>query len=694
MKKFVLLLGMVLLSIQLVSAQSSPPQNSLVAFFTFDSDQATTNHVYDYYNNSNGTITGAVINNSGILNDGFYFDGTDDNILLSSNYSFSNGDNLSISLWVYPESIATESYYISDISGSGWFIEQFNSKIWSGNSDGGVNYKQEYTDNTVTSNAWYHVVVVYHSNGEIDLYVDGTQHTNVSNGGTLTSSQFSGNAFILGETVAGIRDYLGLIDEVAIFNSALTQENAIFLYNSGAPGANQRPPYYQSVNVTNLVPVNGSVTSINGLSFNFSATNYENNNFNCSLYLNGTEYFGNTSETNYTVTIDSGNYSFSNLPINSNTTYEYYASCTDGFSTTGTETNTIFTYDTALVVNFFDEITLNPLNNITLEYIGNEFSGTLNTTSSIINITNLGIGEYHLRYSSNNYILRDYWINITSIPFSGINLYLLNDSVGNNVTIELLDNFESPLTDYYIKLQRYYLEDNTFRTVEIVKTNYFGEEFLSAQLFDELYKIVITDGEKTFLSTSSFKISETTLVFQINPGTLVGSEYEKTANIVHALSFENTTNEITFLWDDTKNEVTQGCLAIYKISLDSKTLVNSSCVSSSGGSITLGVENITTATYEGLGSVYYSNTETTLNTILTTVNENTEAIFGTTALLLVIIIAIELSFIGMISPAIMILMQGVWFTTTKIIGFHALPWGVVLLVDVVCIIAVFIIGDR
>jgi hypothetical protein len=82
---------------------------------------------------------------------------------------------------------------------------------------------------TVASNTWYHVVLTHDGSGNFSFYVNNAPiFTNVSR----PSNLYSGQNILLGDTTVWNK-FNGSIDQVRIFNTALSAGNVTSLYNEG-----------------------------------------------------------------------------------------------------------------------------------------------------------------------------------------------------------------------------------------------------------------------------------------------------------------------------------------------------------------------------------------------------------------------------------------------------------------------------
>jgi hypothetical protein len=91
-----------------------------------------------------------------------------------------------------------------------------------------------------TITGWTHIAVVY-SNRQPTLYVNGVA---VQTG--LTSARSSSPSTLLGEDGSGYGYYSGLLDEVSIYNRALSATDIQAIYNAGSQGKCPSPPQIAS----------------------------------------------------------------------------------------------------------------------------------------------------------------------------------------------------------------------------------------------------------------------------------------------------------------------------------------------------------------------------------------------------------------------------------------------------------------
>ena len=227
------------------------PVGSAVGYWKFDEGYGTT------ANNSGtlgSTLDGTFKNsptwsNSGRFNKGILFDGLNDYVNVSSNTAIKyTGGDFTVSLWFNPDPTDNSSNIISKPWNGGG---QYNYRLTSSgganptpslNLTGATSYNLSF-GKTMSAGAWHQLTFTIDSNALVKLYIDGT----LANSGTHTISSWTpgsgdanlslviGSLYPYGEGWAGNTGYsaMGTIDEVKIYNLALTEDQIKTDYNQG-----------------------------------------------------------------------------------------------------------------------------------------------------------------------------------------------------------------------------------------------------------------------------------------------------------------------------------------------------------------------------------------------------------------------------------------------------------------------------
>lgn len=207
---------------------------TLVAHYPLDEDSGTTAN--DVAGTNDGTNNGATVGATGILGTTCYdFDGTDDYVDLGFS---SLSIPASWSFWAYPHDATTDKYAIVNWANTG-------ADMWINfRSDGFIDFVVDpATDSLADSvsysaNEWVHVVGTIDGT-DIKLYKNGALGQSGTGG---SGSLDSGHNYYVGGITGQSQDMDGLIDEVRVYDHALTPQEVQYLYE-----VTQRASYTTSV---------------------------------------------------------------------------------------------------------------------------------------------------------------------------------------------------------------------------------------------------------------------------------------------------------------------------------------------------------------------------------------------------------------------------------------------------------------
>lgn len=455
MKKnfFFLLISVLVLLVSFQGAMAINLTDGLISYYKLDETSGTT--ASDSANTNDGTVNGATWV-SGKINNGLSFDGTNDYVNIPSGDMISDWYNTeySISAWIdVNDGSEHHAIYGEANSGTdnpyGVFRILYN-KIELRIRENTNSYKTilVVSDNTISS-GFKHVVLSVNdisANGlsnALKIYVDGiSQNFTIQEDEWSSSTTHTLNTATIGalRRTSHLSFFDGLIDEVAIYDRALTSNEVEYLYNDDV--GIQYPfiadkyvitaknsfddssisNFSVSLNNTyNFSTTNGTInintSEVNGtyniLFFNNSFFNhtYENINVSDGLNLEGSLDFArinlnaknifeeNTENFSYVVT----NNTFTSTTYNSNTTnpinkglYNFtfikddYYNLTQEINITGTypfTTNKEITgvYNAKLEINASDIITNETYDNFTINIINNTNPNPLNLNQTTTN---------------------------------------------------------------------------------------------------------------------------------------------------------------------------------------------------------------------------------------------------------------------------------------------------------------------
>ena len=212
--------------------------SGLVGFWSFDGKDMAGVTAYDRSGNANnGTLTNGPVRTIGKIGQALNFDGTNDYINAGAGASLSITGPVSICAWVRAdalpgiehaivgtlnESTGDQHYTLSvQTDGSVFFFwsNAWNYEIWRTGSG------------LITTKKWQHICGVRISDSDVRIFIDGSGRS-VSNIGDFSIPVASGNLLISDDT--SDYDWHGSIDDVRVYNRALSGDEIKRLYRIGA----------------------------------------------------------------------------------------------------------------------------------------------------------------------------------------------------------------------------------------------------------------------------------------------------------------------------------------------------------------------------------------------------------------------------------------------------------------------------
>jgi len=255
MKKITTILTLLVFTSIYSQIPSYVPINGLVGYYPFNGNPND-----ESGNGNNGSLGSGIILNQdrfGIFDKSYYFDGTG-NITLTSLFTSGN-QNFTISAWIKTNSTIGRKGIIC------WGQDTPNSSTYFFiNSLGQLQFDLAYNGgttslNVINDNIW-HYVAISNNGGLIQLFVDGLPTGNP----VSMNPNINGGNKSIGSNIdnSGQNNFIGNIDDIGIWNRALTQEEITNLYLA-------------DTSCQSLV-INTGILSFNPVTYNNTVTIYPN----------------------------------------------------------------------------------------------------------------------------------------------------------------------------------------------------------------------------------------------------------------------------------------------------------------------------------------------------------------------------------------------------------------------------------
>ena len=209
-------------------------------------------------NNALGFIYGAPISFSNLKS--VSFDGVDEYVNLGTISTLNNLTTVTMSCWIKFNSIIANVYPIGYYTGASnpqmYFQSSVSGQLGVVVANATVYLGISQTTGTLTTGVWYNLVGVYDASltpatSALKLYLDGTQISPITDSSTgIPANLGTTSAFTIGGLNGGSLYENCYIDEVSLFDYAMTSGEVTALYNSGCPNdlmelaVAKRPEHY------------------------------------------------------------------------------------------------------------------------------------------------------------------------------------------------------------------------------------------------------------------------------------------------------------------------------------------------------------------------------------------------------------------------------------------------------------------
>ena len=245
----------------ITTAQNVPtyvPTNGLVGWWPFNGNAND-----ESGNGNNGTVNGATLTSDRFGNANKAFSFTNNSIsFINSNFAAFGLNSFSSSVWAKftnpGNNLGNFVRYGNGVNGAGWGIR------YTGNSK--INcLEYSVTNNNVTSgfayndNNWHNIIFVKDVNNlSILLYIDGVLTNTVSMASGYLNNISVGLPLNIG-TANGYESFIGSLDDIGIWNRALTTQEITNLNNGNI--------CYQNITVTDTLLINMGITGFNPVAY-------------------------------------------------------------------------------------------------------------------------------------------------------------------------------------------------------------------------------------------------------------------------------------------------------------------------------------------------------------------------------------------------------------------------------------------
>jgi hypothetical protein len=190
----------------------------------------------DIWDSNNGTLVNGAAFGPGMVGQAFSLDGVDDYVDVANSASL-KPQQVTLEAWINPshtggnKTIVTKAGPVFSAQ-TGYTFRQrdLNNKFWFAvGTDGDEDFAESTT--TFVAGQWYYLVGTYDGT-QLRLFVNGVLETSTPSSRIINSD----SPLTIGRSSSANEYFEGLVDEVSVYNRALTADEIAAIYNAGSAG--------------------------------------------------------------------------------------------------------------------------------------------------------------------------------------------------------------------------------------------------------------------------------------------------------------------------------------------------------------------------------------------------------------------------------------------------------------------------
>jgi hypothetical protein len=211
--------------------------------------------MYNYVDDVSGTGNDGIITNqtatstaSGAIGQGIDLDGVNDYVYASDDNTLDITGAITIAAWIKADSLTTgteenrlalkgggthtANIYTFEVDDGNvrFYLDSDSGPPDTGQCDGSSSQRCVRGATTINTGEWYHVVGWYDGSSEVRVYVNGVQDGSVA---TSDAGVPNSSPFLVGGRDNSSDMFDGVIDDLRVYNRALSQAEITRLYNMG-----------------------------------------------------------------------------------------------------------------------------------------------------------------------------------------------------------------------------------------------------------------------------------------------------------------------------------------------------------------------------------------------------------------------------------------------------------------------------
>lgn len=331
----------------------------------------------------------------------------------------------------------------------------------------------------------------------------------------------------------------------------------------------------RKLNITVRAAQNGAVVNGSTVNLTFVNSSLTTNTYKKTVILGSTQSYIMLGLINgtYNVTVSKGS---AYAPLNKQFFMNKWLT---------NQTFSLFTWNT-FNFTFWDEITLLKLNHSNKLVLNSpSYNKSVNKNNSNIEIKLLTPNTYTAIYSSKGYPSRFRYVTLFNGSYNFIDLFLLNNSNSQTITITVQDQFQQPLEAKIVAALKYIEAENRYIIVESEKTNNNGITQFRLMTGNSQYVFRVLEDSTILFESNLSKIFSTSFTLTVPIGALndiIGQEFD-TWNL--RTNLFNQSNVINLTWVSLSGTSGTICLRVTKTNVTATYNLSEQCKSTNSGSM-------------------------------------------------------------------------------------------------------------
>ena len=241
--------------------------------------------------------------------------------------------------------------------------------------------------------------------------------------------------------------------------------------------------------------------------------------------------------------------------------------------------------------------------NTSIYVIGNTFAINQSTQTGNLYFQDLPAQEYRIRYQSDGFTERDHYVNVQNGSNNTIQLYLLGAGNSTDTTFTVQDENVKNLENATVKMLRYFSETNSYKIVAMSRTDSNGQSRIDVEQFNAFYYFIVSSGGVDILTTNPSRVIQTEITLTGLVGEDILKSRQNLHGISHELTFTNSSQQVRFIYSDTKNILKEACLIVTRITPQNTVEEYNTCQISSSGTIIYTANTSQSGTWKAVGRI-------------------------------------------------------------------------------------------